>query len=105
MKQSDPRWDLLILESERDTLTSLPDDDRERLTAAIWDCAMMRDITDHPAVEPLKDSDLYRAKAGNYRAIMGLVKPTLAVVLVGHRKNVYDNLDTAEKRLEPFKSA
>ena len=103
--QSDPSWDLVILESERDTLTSLPDDDRERLTAAIWDAAMMRDITKHPAVEPLKDSELYRAKAGDYRAIMGLVKPTLAVVLVGHRKNVYDNLDTAASRISALNSA
>jgi len=103
--QSDPSWDLVILESERDTLTSLPDDDRERLTAAIWDAAMMRDITKHPAVEPLKDSELYRAKAGDYRAIMGLVKPTLAVVLVGHRKNVYDNLDTAASRINALNSA
>lgn len=102
--QSDPSWELVILQSERDTLTNLPDEDRERLTAAIWDAAMMRDITQHPAVEPLKDSELYRAKAGDYRAIMGLVKPTLAVVLVGHRKNVYDNLDTAESRIEEFRS-
>jgi len=103
--QSDPSWDLVILESERDELTNLPDEDRERLTAAIWDAAMMKDITKHPAVEPLKDSNLYRAKAGKYRAIMGLVKPTLAVVLVGHRKNVYDDLNTAASRIEEFRSA
>ena len=95
----------MILEGERDTLASLPDSDRERLTAAIWDCAMLRDITKHPSVDHLTGSDLYRAKAGDYRAVMGLVKPTLVVVLVGHRKNVYDNLDTADARLESFRSA
>lgn len=50
--------------------------------------------TDH-RLELLKDYPFYKIRAGEYRAIIDWRKEenTLFVVIVGHRRNVYDTLE------------
>lgn len=46
-------------------------------------------------LEPLAGISGYKPRIGDYRAIIGLDKPgkVIDVLLVGHRKNIYDRMD------------
>lgn len=50
--------------------------------------------TDH-RLEPLKGYPFYKLRAGEYRAVIDWRKDedTLFVVIVGHRRNIYDLLN------------
>jgi len=95
-----PRYEIDIHRSARRELNGLDDDDRERLTDVLLSVAETREPTSHEAVRALQGQpDTFRVRVGSVRAVCRLVKPSLRVLLVGDRKNVYDGIDeTIEQR-------
>ena len=41
-------------------------------------------------IKRLKGSNYFRLRVGDYRVIFSIDKNTLAILKVGHRKNIYD---------------
>lgn len=89
-----PRYEIDIHQSARRELNALDETDRERLTDALLSVAETREPTSHDSVRPLQGQpDAFRVRVGSVRAVCRLVKPSLRVLLIGDRKNVYDSID------------
>lgn len=77
-------------DAERD-LAKLDNDIAERVVKKVESAAA------HPFhyLDMLKGSPYYKLRIGDYRAIIDIAKDdeTLTVILVGHRKKVYKQLD------------
>lgn len=71
-----------------DQLESLDPTAQERIVDKIDEAT---EWTEH-RLKPLRDTDLYSLRAGDYRALVdwGRADDLLVVVAVGHRRNVYD---------------
>jgi len=81
-------------------LDALPAQQRDRMVRALREVAATRGVVSHKDVSKLEDTYLYRVKVGDYRALIHLRTPDLRVVAVGHRRNIYDRIPTAELRAE-----
>lgn len=91
---------LLHRTAERE-LDELPRGDRERLTSVLRDVAQTRSPTQHQKVRDLEGQDgLFRVRVGDLRAICALEKPSLLILKVGYRKEVYECVDCVDERLE-----
>jgi len=88
------RYEPVIHESAQRELNDLPTDQRERLTDAIADAAGRRKPSSHEKVRQMEtETSLLRVRAGEVRAVVELQSPELRVLRVGHRRDVYDNVD------------
>ena len=86
---------LLHRTAERE-LNELPRDDRNRLTQVLQDVAQTRAPTGHEKVRELSGQDgFFRVRVGDLRAIGTLDKPYIYILIVGYRKDVYENVDSA----------
>ena len=91
---------LLHRTAERE-LNELPRDDRNRLTQVLQDVAQTRAPTGHEKVRELEgQSGLFRVRVGDLRAICALKKPSLLILCIGYRKDVYDAVDSINERLK-----
>jgi len=89
-----PSYDLQIHTTAKGELADLPSSKRDRLADTLQAVAREREPTSHEAVRALQGQpDTFRVRVGSVRAVCRLVKPSLRVLLVGDRKNVYDGID------------
>jgi mRNA interferase RelE/StbE len=44
-------------------------------------------------IKKLKGSDTFRLRVGDYRVIFDIVKETISILKIGHRRNIYKNKD------------
>lgn len=72
-------------EEARKDLKKLETDAAERIIGKVEDAA---DFPEH-YLSPLTGHDLHAVRIGDYRAIIKKEKDEIAVITVGHRKNVY----------------
>lgn len=94
-----PAYDLELHRGARRELYDLPVDARDTLTDAILAAGAQRQPATHDAVKKLRDATgLYRVRAGDYRAVCTLDKPTWYVLCIDERERVYDRLDVARRR-------
>ena len=93
-------YDLRLHHHAEDELDDVPAEERSRLVEILREVAATRGVVSHPKVGRLEDTFLMRVKSGDYRALIHLRKPDLRVVAVGHRRNIYDRIPTAELRAE-----
>ena len=70
-------------------LRKLDDTNRTRMKKALGELA----VDPWKAGKPLRPSDFWGIRAGDYRAIYEINQDQnqVTVIFVGHRKNVYDN--------------
>jgi mRNA-degrading endonuclease RelE of RelBE toxin-antitoxin system len=88
------RYEPVIHESARRELDDLESNQRERLTNAIADVAGNRKPSSHEKVRQMaNETSLLRVRAGEVRAVVELQSPELRVLRVGHRRDVYDDVD------------
>jgi len=91
---------ILHVKAERE-LNNLDQNDRSRLTSLIHDVCGEREPTQHPRARHLEGQQgLFRLREGDVRAICALSKPNLAVLKIGERSDVYENIDEVDQRLE-----
>lgn len=91
---------ILHVKAQRE-LNTLPSEDRARITSLIKDVAEEREPTTHPRARHLEGQQgLFRLREGDVRAICALSKPNLAVLKIGERDSVYENIDDVDERLE-----
>jgi mRNA-degrading endonuclease RelE of RelBE toxin-antitoxin system len=93
-------YNLQLHTSARDELQQLPDEYRERMTDALTEIAATRQPTTHPATKQMNGGDLFRVRAGDYRAIAHLDKPDLLILRVGHRSHIFSNKKRLGNRLD-----
>jgi mRNA-degrading endonuclease RelE of RelBE toxin-antitoxin system len=92
-------YDITIHRSAKRELQTLEDSDRSRLTDAIADVAREKQPTHHEKARILEgQSGLFRVRVGDMRAVCELCKPSLQVLSVGYRDNVYDCIDSINER-------
>jgi len=91
-------YQLRVWRGEQWMLDSLNTEDKERLIECLEDIAETKNPYQHNHVGHLKGSNLLKVKLSNVRAIVRYHSPFVDVLVVGYRKNVYDKVDTAERR-------
>lgn len=91
---------LLHTTAERE-LQQLPRADRERLTDVLKDVAATREPSRHEKARDLEGQPgMFRVRVGDVRAICTLEKPSLLILRVSHRSDVYEKVDELDERLE-----
>jgi len=75
-------------------LNQLPESQRQELTNILKDVAETREPTTHPQARHLEgQSDKFRVRVGENRAICRLHKPRLEILCIGPRKDIYENIN------------
>ena len=80
---------VLLQVNAANALRKLDDTNRTRMKKALGELA----VDSWKAGKPLRPSDFWGIRAGDYRAIYEINQDQnqVTVIFVGHRKNVYDN--------------
>jgi mRNA-degrading endonuclease RelE of RelBE toxin-antitoxin system len=93
-------YELTTTQSVRNDLQGLPDDPRSRLTEVLEEISGERRPCQHSKCSLLENqSDVYKVKVGEYRALLRLKKPELRVLRVGHRQNFYRGIEEPARDL------
>jgi len=98
-EETSPSYRVTAHRSARNELDAIPAETREKLTDRIAEAAEFRQPTQQSDTAALRDADLFRVRAGQYRALCTLAKPELRVLVVAKRPNVYDRISEAESRM------
>jgi mRNA-degrading endonuclease RelE of RelBE toxin-antitoxin system len=87
-------YQLTTTPNTKTSLQDLPQDPRERLTTVLEEVSRERRPCEHSKCSLLENqSDVYKVKVGDWRALLRLRKPELRVLRVGHRQNFYRGIE------------
>lgn len=94
-----PSYEVIIHETADKELSEVPETPRAKLKDRIVEAAELEQPTEHPDIRPMRHADnLFRVRAGRYRALADLSLPNLRVLLVAHREGVYERVEEALER-------
>jgi len=105
---SQASYEVVAMPPARTELTAIPEEPQQRLRTYINQAAEHADPADVSPVVVLTDQSeqLYRVRAGTYRAIIGRDGAKLILLWAGHRDNCYDDkLDLAVERYNSGEAA
>lgn len=93
------KYELLAHPAAKRELDQLPPEAKHELTDILFDVAEREEPSLHEKAKWLEGQPgWFRVRSGNLRAILTLDKPELYVLACGHRKTVYDNVDSIHNR-------
>lgn len=91
-------YEIAVSRSALKSLTRLPRPECSRILSAIIGYAKDPSAARH-SVKALKGGEFHRLRVGNYRIVFEIAppagegeKPTMAILVAGHRKDVYRRL-------------
>jgi mRNA-degrading endonuclease RelE of RelBE toxin-antitoxin system len=100
MSEADVKYEVTIHKRALAELRGIPDEDQSRMKDRLKECGETEQPTDLNYVESLDNSDLFRVRVVDWRAICCLDKPELRVLAVGDRDTIYQRIQTAIERGE-----
>lgn len=98
MSEASITYDVTIHKRALVELRAVPEEERSRLKDRLKECGQTEQPTELNYVESLDNSDLFRVRVVDWRAICCLDKPELKVLAVGDRDTIYQRIQTALDR-------
>lgn len=94
-----PAYELEIHAGARRELYDLPTPVRDDITDRLLAASETRQPASIRCAKSLNDHErLFRIRAGDYRAVCALERPTIFVLAIDERERIYDRLDIAKNR-------
>jgi len=96
---TDPQWQLVIHQAAQRELANVTGEVADDLTDRLKQASYHKQPTDCPFICHIEnETDLWRVRAEDYRALCVLNKPEIQVLAIGKRNRVYDSIETAKDR-------
>ncbi len=90
------QYSIELHKDAKQTLNSMREHDRARVTDVLVDVAQTRKPTDHSKCKVLSNNqkdNIYKIRVGDFRLLAQLQKPKLKVLKLGRRQGFYDDTD------------
>jgi len=100
MSETSTRYEVTIHKRALAELRGIPDENRQKMKDRLRECGETEKPTELNYVESLDNSDLFRVRVVDWRAICCLDKPELKVLAVGDRDTIYQRIQVALERGE-----
>lgn len=99
MSKQKPQYDVVLHTAADRELASLTGEMADLLVDRLQALGETEQPTSKPYCKQLEDhDDLFRVKAGKYRAILTLEKPQVRILAVDCRSRIYDKIELAKSR-------
>ena len=78
-------YDVVSHQAAQNELAGIPNPERDTLTDILVELSSLQQPTEHSKASPLRDTEFFRVRSGDYRAICQLDLPHLKVLKVDQR--------------------
>lgn len=92
-------WIPVIHQSAKMELGRVPPSETQELKSTVKQASKLQSPSDHRGCRKLKNTNrMFRVRAGKFRAICDHEAPNVRILLVDHRRRVYDKIPEAKER-------